>query len=98
MLPEHGSGNFQREGKDFPGTGNLARDKHAGVTAHVPFFEISVSFLGKSIRSRAEGTTYQAASQIDCDGKNIRPFFCALLKYKQVSLADLVCQSSHMYH
>lgn len=35
----HGSGTFHKEGLGFPGTGNLARDKHAGVTACVPLLK-----------------------------------------------------------
>lgn len=36
---QHGSGTFQEEGKDFPRTGNSARDKHAVVTIHVPLLK-----------------------------------------------------------
>lgn len=35
----HGSGTLQREGKDFPRTGNLALDTQAAATVHVSFVE-----------------------------------------------------------
>lgn len=42
----HGSGTFQGEGKDFPGSGNLAQDKYAGEAARIFLLEFQFRSWG----------------------------------------------------
>lgn len=105
VTPKHNLGTFQKEGKDFPSTGNVAQDKHPGLKALVPLLKFSVLFQRMFNWSRKRErdsvhvqTSGFATSKINCDG-NIFPhsFVHSLLKYKELSLHDPVCKSSHIY-
>lgn len=96
----HVSGTFQKEGKDFPGKGNLARDNYtSGINSLCSCSKMSRLFQRMAIWSQLGGIFYLhtkiwltrwTVSNLNCNGKTLAyHIFCTLLKYKQLFLATL---------